>query len=393
MLHFASLPGTVCAMLFRLSAAALLAVSCLPCPADVADSLRLNQLQVIGTHNSYRIRPPAALWQWLQKLPALPGGDPKDLDYAHAPLPEQFAEGVRSIELDLYADPQGGRFCNRTGMALAGEPPLAAGAEAEELQQPGCKVLHLPDFDFASNCRSLRTALEQLKGWSDAHRRHVPVIVHIETKDETVRDKVRVPGLTEAAPWDAAACDALDAEIRAVFAAAPERVFTPDMLRGKHDSLNAAALSGAWPPLADMRGRILFVMEGCAPETYAAGHPSLAGRVCFIYGQPGKAETAFLLINDAARERESITRRVKEGYMVRTRADSGTTPARTGDTTRRDAALASGAQIVSTDYPQADPRGGKEPGWTTYAVQFPTPGPARPNPVTAPPGAPAVVPE
>ncbi len=189
----------------------------------------------------------------------------------------------------------------------------------------------------------------------------MPVIVHIETKDQALRDRLPLPGLTVAAPWDAAACDALDREIRAVVPL--EQLFTPDELRGSHAALNAATLGGAWPELSAVRGKILFVMEGATVETYAAGHESLKGRVCSLYGRPSKAETVFLIMNDAARQCSEISRRVREGYMVRTRADSGTTAARTGDAIRRDAALASGAHIVSTDYPQPDPRGGKETGW------------------------------
>ena len=364
---------------------------CVASLAGPSDELLLNQIQVIGTHNSYRTRPPAAVWKWLQTLPASGAGDPKDLDYAHPPLPAQFDAGMRSVELDLYSDPDGGRFARRAGMALTGGDAEAPGAEGVELKQPGCKILHLPDFDFATTCPSLRTALAQLKTWSDAHRGHMPVIVHLETKDETIRAVLPLPGLTKAAPWDAAACDALDVEIRQAFATVPGRVFAPPMLRGQHPTLEAAARAGAWPALSAMRGRILFVMEGAAVSNYAAGHPSLEGRQCFIYGVPGKAETAFLLMNDAAGQRDAIARRVREGYMVRTRADSGTTEARSGDTTRREAAFASGAQIISTDYPSPDPRGGTEPGWTTYCVEFPGKVPARPNPVCAPTPARSVV--
>jgi len=69
------------------------------------------------------------------------------------------------------------------------------------------------------------------------------------------------------------------------------------------------------------------------------------------------------------------------------RADSGSIAS------RRDTALASGAHIVSPEYPQPNPRGGKEPGRAACVVQFPAPGPTRPNPVTAPPGTPALVAE
>jgi len=60
---------------------------------------------------------------------------------------------------------------------------------------------------------------------------------------------------------------------------------------------------------------------------------------------------------------------------VRTRADADTEEARSGDTTRRDAALASGAHFVSTDYPVPDPR------FTDYRVGIPGEGVARCNPV------------
>ena len=66
-------------------------------------ALRLNQIQVIGTHNSYHAGiAPSAAKVWQQQRPdAFP-----TLDYRHPPLREQLASGVRQIELDIYA----GRF-------------------------------------------------------------------------------------------------------------------------------------------------------------------------------------------------------------------------------------------------------------------------------------------
>ena len=57
-----------------------------------------------------------------------------------------------------------------------------------------------------------------------------------------------------------------------------------------------------------------------------------------------------LVVNDPVGEFERIQRLVRQGFIVRTRADANTVEARTGDVTRRDRALASGAQLVSTDY-------------------------------------------
>lgn len=370
-------------MMNAFTAFALFLCSAGTAAASGVDDLRLNQLQILGTHNSYRIKPPAAVWKLIQSLPASAAGDPKDLDYAHDPLPEQLEAGIRSLELDLYNDPQGGQFARRSGMVLAGESAEAPEPDLTELKQPGFKILHLPDFDFASSCLSLRTALTAIRDWSHAHPAHVPLIIHLETKDETIAQKIRLPGLTKAVPWDAAACDALDAEIRLAFGQDLSGVFTPDKLRGSHATLEKAALAHAWPALRSVRGHVLFVMEGVCPETYVAGHPSLQGRVCFVYGNPGTAETAFLLMNNAERQQQEIARRVKQGYLVRTRADSGTTEARSGNTARRTAAFGSGAHIISTDYPQPDERGGKEKGWTSYQVSLPDGAPAVANPVTS----------
>ena len=53
---------------------------------------------------------------------------------------------------------------------------------------------------------------------------------------------------------------------------------------------------------------------------------------------------------------EQIPAAVKAGFLVRTRADADTVEARANDTRRRETALASGAQYVSTDYMRPDKR-------------------------------------
>ena len=60
---------------------------------------------------------------------------------------------------------------------------------------------------------------------------------------------------------------------------------------------------------------------------------------------------------------------------MRTRADADTREARSGETARREAAFASGAQVVSTDYYEPNPAFG-----TGYAVRLPGDGVARCNP-------------
>ena len=74
--------------------------------------------------------------------------------------------------------------------------------------------------------------------------------------------------------------------------------------------------------------------------------------------------------------------RVLDGYVVRTRADSPVSSAQSGDTAQREAALASGAQWVSTDYPVP---GRAERLGTDYVARLPGGAPARCNPVNTGP--------
>jgi len=74
------------------------------------DAVRLNELQLIGTHNSYHLEPPAAL------VNAIATQDPefaRSIQFSHAPLPQQLDAGIRQLELDVYADPEGGRTSAR----------------------------------------------------------------------------------------------------------------------------------------------------------------------------------------------------------------------------------------------------------------------------------------
>lgn len=343
-----------------------------PYPKD--DELRLNQIQVIGSHNSYHQRMPEAATKLLRTFI----GDAADaLDYQHLPLPQQFAEqGVRQIELDVFADPEGGLYATRHAAALIDEP---AESPDPAMREPGFKVFHIQEIDFATSCSTFTACLGQVKGWSDANPEHVPLMILVEAKDTPIPDPINA-GFVTPLPIDAAQLDAIDAEIRSVFG--EDDLITPDDVRGSAATLEAAVLDGGWPTLADSRGKVMFALdnEGLR-QTYATGHASLAGRVMFTGAQPGEPEAAFVKLNDPLEDGARITELVRKGYVVRTRADGDTEQARTGDTTMRDAALASGAQWVSTDYPDPDPTFG-----TDYSARFPDGDTIRCNPVSAPPG-------
>ena len=146
-------------------------------------------------------------------------------------------------------------------------------------------------------------------------------------------------------------------------------VITPDEVKGNFATLNEAVLANNWPRLAEARGKVLFVMinSGNERSDYLEGHPSLTGRVMFVFSEAGNPETAFIKIDDPVANFAEIGNRVGEGYMVRTRSDANTQEARSNDTARRESAFSSCAQIISTDYYRPDGRD----GWSDFSVEVP----------------------
>ena len=142
-------------------------------------------------------------------------------------------------------------------------------------------------------------------------------------------------------------------------------------------------LTDGWPKINDERGKVMFLLDNKRDE-YVVGHPSLEGRVAFAPSAPGLPDAAFLKLNDPLDPNAHIAEMVAAGYMVRTRADDNPSKARDNDTTMRDAALASGAQWVSTDWPV--PGMAARFDGSPYVAQIPGGTPARCNPVNAPPG-------
>ena len=115
-----------------------------PYPRD--DVLRMHEAQVIGTHNSYHVQPKPDLFAGILALaPPLA----EAWQYTHLALAEQFSsQQIRQIEIDVYADPEGGLYANRAAMEfLTGD----GASNLPELDEPGFKVLHVQDVDFESN--------------------------------------------------------------------------------------------------------------------------------------------------------------------------------------------------------------------------------------------------
>ena len=343
------------------------------------DCLRINQLQTIGTHNSYKVQPEPDVFALIQAFsPALAA----TLQYSHAPLATQLTqERVRQVELDVWADPAGGRYSSHQVNALLGKPVPSSNAD---LYRPGLKVFHVPEVGYRSRYTTFVACLRQIRAWSLANPDHLPLAILVEAKEDPVPDPANL-GFAQPLPFDAAQLDEIDREIRSVVPAS--QLITPDTIRGQYPTLEQAVLAGnAWPTVGEARGKLLFLLDNeNKRDLYLQGHPSLRGRVMFTASSPGQPDAAFIKDNDPlgadGLEWQRIQGYVAAGYVVRTRADADTIQARTGDTTMRDAALRSGAQWVSTDYAT---RLEISPFATGYFVEVPGGGVARCNPVNGP---------
>lgn len=321
------------------------------------DSVPINHIQTIGSHNSYRKSMDRGIMRSLRFLDLFYWCSPspaKQLQYSHLSIPEQFGDyGVRSLEIDIHHDPDGGRYYHRHGNFLAWKK---SDSGVEELKQPGMKVLHIADIDYNTHYYTFRDVLLAVKEWSDAHPRHLPIYILVEPKEETPGNHVKAFGMQPALEFDSLAWAMADEDIRSVFADRPEQVFTPDELRGDHSSLREAVTTDGWPLLGEMRGRIVFIIHGSVrhADKYAEHHPSFSGRPMFAQSAADREHAAFIKLDNPFSE--DVARHVQQGFMVRSRTDSPGYEARKNDTTRREAAFLSGAQILSTDYYRPDPK-------------------------------------
>ncbi len=286
------------------------------------DILRVNDLQAVGTHNSYHLR--------------TEGVYRPEWDYDHLPLDQQAdAQGVRQFELDLNW--------------MEGAP---------------FEVFHVGFLDETTTCRLLTDCLSTLKGWSDVHPGHHPLAVMLEVKD----------------PWRDSYGDAylakLEAEVASVWPR--DRVLAPDDVQGDADNVRDGLAATGWPTLGETRGKALFVLH--TGDAFRARYveDGTAGKLLFpdAYGDVTLPFAAWHSMNDPIGQGQAIAEVVAAGHLVRTRSDSDGNEARANDTRVRDAALASAAHFVSTDFPAPHPESG-------YVVSIPGGTPSGCNPLHA----------
>jgi hypothetical protein len=295
-------------------------------PMDVYpldSTLRVNHIQMKGTHNSYHVQ--------------TEGSTIPEHQYTHAPLDVQISQqGVRAFELDTRYDKDTDQF----------------------------RVFHLGFVDEETTCATLVDCLGVLAAWSASNPLHQPIFVQIEPKDALPKESE-------------AYFQKMEAEILSRWPR--EKIMTPDDVQGSAATLREAVTTKGWPTLGFARGKIVFYIDNSTEfrEQYTRARTSLAGRLMFADGDMADPYAAVMILNDS-KGRAAIDGAVQAGFLVRTRADGDVSDARDNDTTARDAALVSGAQIISTDFPA-------KVAPYEYFVELPGGKPSRCNPLIAPP--------
>lgn len=315
--------------------AALALALCAAAPIAVrAQDVPLNGMHVLGSHNSYR---PALTEQTLAEQRRILGEHSAAVEYGHPSIARQLDLGLRQLEFDPVADPFGGLFA----APYVGDP-----ASFAAMRRPGAKVLHVPFVDRRSLCLTLADCFAQVASWSRAHPGHALITVVVNASDG--RDDN--PIMPQLMPFDAAALAAIDTSARSTFGTA--HLITPDQVRGRWPTLRAGVLHRGWPRQSAAKGKVMLILDtnDRVLDAYRRGHASLRGRAMFGFYGEGDAEAAIFNVQNPVENEARIRQAVAQGFIVRTRADSDTVEARRGDYRRFQAALRSGAQIISTDY-------------------------------------------
>lgn len=304
------------------------------------NDLKINQLQVIGSHNSYKKAILPEVYSYLSQKDSL-NFLPR-IQYEHIPIPQQLDLGLRNLEIDVYADSKGGKYAHPKILDLVKttQPFDPEG----KMKKPGYKMIHITDIDYQTQYFTLEDCLKDLKKWSDAHPDHDPVFITLEPKDGNANQFG-----TEPEHYTSKLFDDLDNELKKYLG--KNKIITPDDIRGSYKTLNEAVVNKNWPKVKDAKGKFLFVLDNNSEnrDLYMKDHPSLKGRMIFTNSEPGTPESAVLFRNDPNPE---IAELVKQGYIIRTRADADTMEARKEDYSRFEKAKESGAQIITTDYYQ-----------------------------------------
>lgn len=183
-----------------------------------SNSLRLNEIQFLATHNSFKKLPS----KYMNAPLELFSNRVKNGYYGYDSLTEQLNAGMRGLELDVT-------------------------------MYDGAFVLnHNATTDWRTNGTDFAMALEEIKIWSLLNPGHIPLNIMVQVRDGwspynhnydkyTAEDFVRLDLLFSATFGD-------------------DGIIKPSDVKGERTTVREAVEEDGWPLLSECRGKVFFVM-------------------------------------------------------------------------------------------------------------------------------------
>ena len=289
--------------------------------AAASNGVRLNEIQMLATHNSYKRRPNAmarAIMRYILIPLRFAWGD--EWGYSFDTLTRQLGNGIRSFELDVMREKEGFRCA------------------------------HIPLIDYASNSPDFGLALKEIDLWSQHNPGHLPITILVEPKTTVLSGGMLFR------PFKLGDVLLLEEMAARQFG---ERLYTPADMLSDYESFVQLRADNAYPLLSALLGKIIVIYHYDENNTadYAALDPSMRTRRMFpsvqrSYSKEASAElayTCFIIIN-GRRNGDAMEKYTAQNMLIRTVTDSYPWH----DDEWRDEAFATGAFLQSTDYPPRD---------------------------------------
>lgn len=286
--------------------------------AKLEAGIKFNEMSFLGTHNSYQTAILDETMKLYKNLETLTFGlfSAEGGEFESETLTQQLSCGIRSFEMDIETFDRDGEI--------------------------SFTCMHSPYLEMSTSCYDFSLALKEISMWSDNNPNHLPVTVLIEPKSLFIPlENMEFFNLGYAEVLDEVLIEELG-----------DKLFTPaDMLRN-YSSFGEMRAADDWCKVKDMLGKVVILLhEGDVTEDYIALDPSIKSQAMFPMLREEDIErdcASFILCNDPEELleiREDVI--FEKKIMVRTRADKFTQITEE----RREQAFASGANIISTDYP------------------------------------------
>lgn len=282
-----------------------------------ADGVKMNEIAVMGTHNSYQLKatlPKRALMRILQIISF--GNVKNKAVFEMDTLTEQLEHGIRNLEIDIETIDNDGDI--------------------------SFIVSHDPIFDNVSSAYDFEKALEEILLWSENNPGHLPVYLLIEPKGE-------VPAINNMKNFNVDYALELDKLLKNTLG---NKLLTPQQAMGKYDTFEQMRKADAWPTLEESSGKIIILLHHCnVTNDYINTDPTIKSQAMFPmlrFNEINKYYASFILENDPSTASTNKEETVSENkLMVRTRADDF-------DEFSKERYLATedcGSHIITTDYP------------------------------------------